>query len=177
MEGLSLTGMPRHFSRRMGSRGSRPILTTYKHIIQLAPASVSAGLRVNTLVTGVDAFSGQTSVTDSATETGRIIEKLDIQLTIANLVNIALNVWVSVQHLRSGQSTIDPRATGGSPQRNQVHLQLLRMVGQSQNQTFHIKFRIPKKFQRVREGDLWVLGVNADQTATHALQCIYVDKK
>jgi len=177
MVGRKVIGMPRHFSRRMGRRSIRPIVTTYKHIIQIAPASVSSGLNVNTLVTGIDAFSGQTSVTDSGVETGRIIEKLDIQFTITNLVNVALNCWVSIQHLRSGQSTIDPRATGGSPQRNQVHLQLLRNIGQSQNQTFHIKFRIPGKFQRVREGDLWVFGVNADQTATHALQCIYVDKK
>jgi len=67
----------------------------------------------------------------------------------------------------------DLLSVGGDPIRNQVHLQLLRMLGANQNVNFHIKFKVPKQFQRVREGDFWLLVTESDVVTNSAWQFIY----
>jgi hypothetical protein len=124
------------------------------------------------MVSGVDNYTGP-SAANNEVPTGAVVKYIDIQGAVTNLVSQSAYVWVSIEHLRSGQVVTDPRATGGSPQRNQIHLQLLRMIGKDQNQNFHIKFKIPSKFQRVREGDSWQLVINSDVVTGQAWQMIY----
>lgn len=152
--------------------GPRAPIQSYKQIRQDAPASVGAGTNTYSMVVGVDSYTGP-SAQNNEVPTGAVIAAIDIQGTVSNLVSVTMNTWVSIQHIRSGQAAISPRATGGDPQRNQVHLQLLRSTGKDQNQNFHIKFKVPKRFGRVREGDVWQLVTNSDQTHTEAWQTIY----
>ncbi len=123
---------------------------------------------------GVDSVAaGQTSVTDGGVPTGSVILGFDIQISMQNLVNIAAFVWVTVQRLDSGQAAVDAQAVGGDPQRNQVHLQLQRSLGQNQNRDFVVPFKVPKRFQRVKEGSVWVVTVKCDAIRTEAVQIIY----
>ncbi len=168
--------MARRYSRRRSSpRVVRNPVQSYKKVLNFAPASRAAAASVTvTMATGTDSVAaGQTGPTDSAVPTGSMITSIDIQASFANLVGIASFLFLTVQHLRSGQGNIDPQAIGGDPQRNQVHLQLQRSLGMNQNRDFHIRFKIPKKYQRVREGDLWRLVTKGDTIRTDAYQIIY----
>ncbi len=164
--------MPRHF-RRMGSR-PRQVIQSYKKILQFAPTALAAGKVDRACTTGVDSVAaGQTGVTDSNVPTGAVVTKINIQGAISNLISQNAFSWVSMQRVHSGQSTIDPRVTGGDPQRNQVHYQSLRMIGQNQNVNYNFTFKVPKKFQRVRDGDQWQFVTNSDVITTQAFQVIY----
>lgn len=138
----------------------------------MAPASYVAGQTNFIMVNGVDNYSGP-SAANNEVPTGAIVTGIDIQGSVTNLVAISAYVWISIQQVRSGQSAISPRSAGGDPQRNQVFRQLTRMLGKDQNNNWHIKFRIPKKFQRVREGDNWILTVESDQINGENWQFIY----
>lgn len=163
--------------RRRRSQRLRPrnVTQSFKKVLNQAPQSRSAAVQTDiTMVTGTDSVAaGQTGVTDSQVPTGSIIEKLSIQIGVTNLVSISSFVWLTIQHLRSGQSVVDAQAVGGNPQRNQVHLQLQRTVGQNQNRDFSINFKIPKKYQRVREGDKWIVSLKGDTVRTDAYMTIY----
>ncbi len=159
--------------RRRRSRAPRPVTQSYKQIINKAPASVAAGTQSNVLMSqGLDDYAGP-GASFALVPTGARIEKFDIQISMANLVTIASFVWITVQHLRSGQTAIDNQAVGGNPQRNQVHLQIQRSLGQFQNRDIVIPFRIPAKYQRVREGDEWRVSIKCDTIRTEAIQVIY----
>ncbi len=161
------------YPRRRRRSRPRAVIQSYKQLIQNAPAShAAATIDVNTMAIGVDSYTGPTAANNEV-PTGAIIEKFDIQIAVQNLVNIASFVWVSIQHLRSGQAAINPRAAGGSPQRNQVHLMLHRCVGMNQNINFHIPFKVPRKYQRVREGDVWQVTVESQNIWTDSSQIIY----
>lgn len=165
---------------RHGYRGSRrgsmrPVIQSFKYVVEEAPASVAAGA-TNTLkmIEGEDsAAAGQTGVTDVKIPTGSIVKAINIDFSAANLVNIAGFVWVSIQKVRSGQSTISPRIVGGNPQRNQVFYQRMFGVGLNQNSNFHKLFKIPPKFQRMSDGDKWNLVTNSDIIRTECAEFIY----
>ncbi len=145
--------MPRHFRRRMAMR---PNIKSYKKILYFAPVSVVPGLTNDILVTGADSLSpGQANQTDGLVPTGSNLKLLDIQFNMINTSQQTVSIVMSLQHLRAGQSAIDPRIQGGNPQRNQVHFTKSLFVGENQQVNTHIRFRVPNKFQRVREGDVW----------------------
>lgn len=149
------------------------VTQSYKHIRNIAPASIAAGTQTAHLMAqGVDNYVGP-GANNNQVPTGAIVTGFDIQVGFANLVSIASFVWVTVQHLRSGQTAIDNQGVGGNAQRNQVHLQLQRTLGQNQNRDFHLNFKIPKKYQRVREGDEWRICLKSDTIRTEAVQIIY----
>lgn len=163
--------------RRSGRRSSRlgSVIQSYKKVLNHAPASVAAATQSNkSISTGVDSVAaGQTSVTDAQVPTGSIIKFVEIQLSVQNLVNVAAFGHVAIQLLHSGQGQVAPNASGGSAQRNQVfHLDMFS-VGQNQNVNRKYRFKIPPKFQRVREGDTWQISFTCDQIRTEAYQMIY----
>lgn len=164
----------RTFSRRMGRRsGLGNVIQSYKQIKQQAPASVGAGTRTDiTFVNTVDNYTGP-GAGNNEVPTGAVVKYVDIQLGFENLVNIASFVWISIQKVHSGQTVVDPRAAGGNAQRNQIYKQLLRCVGQNQNVNVPIRFKIPSKFQRCREGDKWIVTMESDTIRTEAGQIIY----
>ncbi len=166
----------RHFGgRRRRTGGPTRIIQSIKNVVEDAPGSVAASTtNPITIVEGEDSVAaGQTTVTDVKIPTGSVIKVINISLGLQNLVNIACFAWVAIMQLHSGQSSISPRIVGGNPLRNQVHFQKMFCVGQNQNVNFHKAFKIPTRFQRVRDGDKWVLVINADQVTTQAAEFVY----
>ncbi len=152
-----------------------PVIQSYKKVLNFAPTSRAASTKLNQiLTTGTDSVAaGQTGVTDSAVPTGAVIKYIEISFSVANLVNVSQFFWYTIQMVHTGQSSVAPRVVGGNAQRNQVFHQVQFMVGQSQNSNHMFRFKIPKKFQRVREGDKWQLVFESDQVFTEACQVIY----
>lgn len=160
--------------RRRRSIAPRQVIQSYKNVGNVSPASVSAGTQTNHIMTfGVDNYAGPTAGQNYQVPTGAVVKYIDVQVALQNLVNIASFAWVTIQHMRSGQSPVDAQSVGGNAQRNQVHLQLQRCIGQNQNVNLHLKFKVPRKFQRVREGDVWYITTKSDTIRTEAVQFIY----
>ncbi len=164
----------RHF-RRMGRRsGSRPLRKTYKKVLNFAEASFAAGLRGEVFVSGADSVAiGQTSGTDATVPTGARVTFLEVQFPVTNAVDQTAYINCSIQYVLSSQSVVDPDGVGGNPRRNQVLHQELFSVGFNQNSTHKFKFRIPKIFQRVREGMTWQLVWSNSNTVNRRIQVIY----
>ncbi len=166
-----------NYSRRSGRRSGSPrsVVQSFKKVINHAPASRTATtIHVFNISTGVDSVAaGQTSVTDVNVPTGSIIKYVEIQYSISQLVSQAAYFWVTIQRLDSGQAQISGRTVGGNPQRNQVLKQLQLVVGKDQNSNHVWKFKVPKRFQRVREGSKWLLTIESDVVHNSAIQHIY----
>ncbi len=152
-----------------------PVIQSYKKVLNFAGTSQSSGTKISKLlIKGQDSVAaGQTGVTDANVPTGCIVKYIDITLCVTNLVAISFFHHLTIQHIHSGQGTIDPDVVGGNPQRNQVFHQALFSVGKEQNSTHIYRFKIPKKFQRVREGDEWVLVTKGSAVYTDIAQVIY----
>ncbi len=164
----------RHYRRR--SMGPRTVIQTYKKVINEAPTSRAAGASINhVLSNGVDSLAqGQTGPSDALVATGSVITNFNINYCTMNLADTVCFLHFSVQQLRSGQAnTINPNVVGGNPQRNQVFFQALRSVGPNQNMNIAINFKIPKKYQRVREGDFWFVTILGTAIHTDTIQTIY----
>jgi len=163
--------------RRRTRRMSRmaPVIQSYKKVLNFAPASRLAATDIPFLIAvGADSIAaGQTGVTDNIVPTGCIIKFVEIQFSVENLLSTACFQHICIQHLRATQSAISPLVVGGNPQRNQVHYQLMFSIGEQQNSNHVWRFKIPKKYQRVREGDAWTLTTNASGVTTSACQMIY----
>ncbi len=151
-----------------------PPIQSFKKSINHVSASFTAGFQQEVLATGVDSIAaGQTTLTDGNVPTGSLIKYIEIQLAIANVVEAACFVNVAIQYRLSTQTAVDPDLVGGNPQRNQVLHQELFSVGGFQNSTHKFKFKIPKKFQRMREGQIWTLAWRNSATVSREVQAIY----
>ncbi len=164
--------MPRHYRRRSAPQA---IVQSFKKVLNFAPAGHSAGLKIdNVLALGTDSVAaGQTGVTDPAVPTGSIIKAFVIQYAVSNLVGVSAFQHISIQSLKPSQGSISPNVVGGNPQRNQVYFQSMRVVGPNQNANYNFVFKVPKKYQRVREGDNWLFTVLNTAAVTDSLQVIY----
>ncbi len=167
--------MYRRGSRGGRRRGMKAVIQSYKKVINHAPASTAAGVnRDMILVTGVDSVAaGQTSVTDSSVPTGAIVKFIDIKLVVGNSTLANVFCHVAIMYTLTGQGVVSPLTVGGSALRNQVLHQDMFAVQQSQNTNKLYRFKIPKQFQRVREGRVWRIIVNADLLTSSAVQAIY----
>ncbi len=161
----------RGFRRRSGPR---PVVRTYKKIINFAPASYAAGFNNQVFLTGVDSVAiGQTSVTDGNCPTGSKMKYVEVQFCVSNVVSVATYVNCTLQYKLAGQSFVSPDTQGGDPQRNQtLHMDLFS-VGSNQNSTHKFKFKIPGKFQRIRDGMQWSLTWSNNNTVNNKTQIIY----
>ncbi len=166
------------YHRRRGRRTGmvRPnTIRSYKKVLDFAPASHAASTKIEFLLSeGVDSISpGQSTVLDATVPTGAIITEFIIQLSVQNILDASVFNWWNIQRLHSGQTKVNPRVVGGNPQRNQVFRQSLRSLGQHQNRDYSMVFKIPKKYQRVREGDKWELVNECDGAWADVMQVIY----
>ncbi len=164
------------FRRRRSMRMSAPrqVIQSYKKVLNFAPVSQGAGSRNINLAFGVEnATVGQTSVTDDDVPTGCIIKSFTIQVAYGQIVGGAVFMNWSIQKLHANQSAIASNVIGGNPQRNQVFKQGLVQLGLNQTFTQTIHFKIPPKFQRMREEDKWVLQLENSNTVVEAVQVIY----
>ncbi len=167
----------RHFrGSRGGRRGNMPRNSTRssKFIVDEASASETTGLQVFQMAIGEDnATLGQTSAVDTGVPTGSKITKLDIRCSYASLVNVATFIHWAIELRLSGQASLNPLAQGGNPLRTIVMLSGIRSVGQNQNQDIHIVYKIPPKFQRMKDGAQWQWTTNNSQITTAVKQVVY----
>lgn len=168
----------RMYSR--GFRGSRrrssprAIIKSYKKVIFLADAGFTAGFHNDFIASGIDAIAaGQTSATDINVPTGSIIKQFEVQFACSNIVSGNNYVNCSIQYALANQSHINPDVVGGNSQRNQVLHMDNFSVGADQNSTHKFKFKIPKKFQRLREGMVWSLVWSNNASLNRQTQIIY----
>ncbi len=159
----------------MGRRnGPRPFVKTFKKVINSGQVSVTSGLNTENLALGVDALApGQTTVTDPNCPTGSRIRYMEIQFACVNLTAGAVMINASIQYTLSGQVGIDPNLAGGHQQRNQILYQIMYSAGPDQNANRVFRFKIPPKFQRLKEGMTWRLMWNNSGTVTRVVQTIY----
>ncbi len=153
----------------------RPVIKSFKKVLNFAPASYVSSTKINRIITtGTDGASAdQASVTDPTIPTGAIVKYFEIQTSFVNLASTTSFINVAIELLRSGQSSIDPRLVGGDPIRNQVFYQLQFNVGKDQNSNHVFRFKIPKKYQRVRAGDKWIFVFVSNAVGSESTQIIY----
>lgn len=154
----------------------RPVIQSYKKVLNEGPVSAPADINVFNISEGEDSVAaGQTGPADVSVPTGSVMKYFELQHAVGNTgtTNDVAFVHVSIQHLHKDQSIVDPAAVGGNKKRNQVMFQQLFQIGldESNNRTY--KYKIPKSFQRVREGDTWIFVFRTDSVLTSAIQCIY----
>ncbi len=153
-----------------------PMIRTFKKVLNFAPASHGAGVKVNfDLVQGVDSSTaGQTSATDPVVPTGARVTYIEIQYGVVNLAAAACFVHTSMQSRLSGQSaTVAPNVGGGDDQRNQVYHQEMRSIGQNQNATFVYKWKVPRRIQRIRDASIFSFVILGTTAITDSCQVIY----
>lgn len=163
----------RHFRR--ARRSFRPLVKTYKKVLDYAPASRVAATNIEfTISTGVDSLAiGQGGVTDELIPTGSRLQLIHIDVPFGYTAAATAFFWLSIQLIHTGQSSVNPRVVGGNAQRNQVMFQKMFMLGSNQNLLWHKDFKIPKRFQRVREGDKWMIVYQSDVAHASGAQIIY----
>lgn len=161
--------------KRSTMRSARNVIQSYKKVLNFAPASHAASTQIaNVLTNGVDSVAaGQTGPTDANIPTGAIVTEIEIQYSVTNLVSVSAFLHLTIQRVHFGQGAIAGNAVGGNAQRNQVHYQCMKSLGQNQNNNYVFKFKVPKKFQRVRESDTWIFSTLCDQIWTDSIQVIY----
>ncbi len=167
--------MPRHYRRRSRMSSLGNVIRSYKKVLDFAPASRVASTVIEfEMTSGVDSIGpGQGGVSDPTVPTGAMVKGFNIDIPFGYTGTATAFIWMSIQHLRANQSVISPRVIGGNSQRNQVFFQKLVMLGENQNLSFHMRFKIPPKFQRVREGDKWIFAYESDVAHASGAQIIY----
>ncbi len=152
-----------------------PVIQSFKKVLNFGPVSLAVGLGSFTAVKGVDSVAaGQTGVSDPDVPTGSIVKYIEFQHAIGqHLSDSPAFINIAIERLEDGQAIVNPAVVGGNPRRNQVFFQALFQLGKFQNFNRVYRFKIPKKFQRVREGTTWSFNVNSDLIGTQALQIIY----
>lgn len=149
------------------------MVQSYKQVINQPEASRAANVTHSQVLTlGVDNYTGP-SANKTEVPTGALVKYIEIQFAPVNLVSVANNCHISIELLRSGQTVTNPRSVGGDPQRNQVHYQMLYNLAQNQNENRVVKFKVPPRFQRVREGDSWTFNRITTAVFTDTIQVIY----
>ncbi len=163
-----------------GSRGSRrrsgpkAVVQSFKKVILFVDASYGAGFNNQVIVTGIDSVAaGQTGKTDTNVPTGSIVRFFEVQFAANNATGVPAYINCTIQYILSGQNFVDPDLIGGHAQRNQVLHMDLFSVGQNQNSTHKFKFKIPPKFQRVREGMKWAMVWGNTASINNKTQIIY----
>ncbi len=147
-----------------------------KYIVNIAGASESAGLVAHTIINGADNTTlGQASITDVGVPVGSKVTQIEIFMPKVNLGAGSANfVTWTIQRTESGQSIVSPITSGGNPLRKNIMLTGLVGHGAGQNSSLHIKFKVPPKFQRIADGNVWSI-VN-DNTAAISAQYQFIYK-
>ncbi len=165
--------MPFHTRRRRNYSRNLQVIQSYKQISVDGPASRAAATTINhQLLTGVDNYTGP-SAANSEVPTGAKVMSILIMACFTNLVSVSALLHLNVQLLRTGTPGVTPGAIGGVNTRNTVIFTHMVFLGQDQNSNFVWRLKIPKIYQRIREGDLWQIRYRADTVFASATQTIY----
>lgn len=167
----------RHFRGFRGSRrnsGTKPVVKSYKKVLNVLEAGYAAGFRTIAIATGTDAIaSGQTSITDAAVPTGSIIKYVEVQFSLTNVTSANIYVNTTFGYRLAGQVVVDPVLIGGNNKRNQIIHMSQNGIGTNQNFNRTFRFKIPKQFQRLREGMLWDFTWRNNASVNAQTQVIY----
>ncbi len=159
--------------RRRNFSQNLQVIQSYKQISVDGPASRAAATTiVHTFVNGIDNYVGPTG-TNNAVPTGAKIMSIIIFASFTNLVSISSLMHLNVQMRRGGIAGVTPGNVGGAAQRNTVIFTDMKFLGQNQNSNFIYRLKIPKMFQRIREGDSWEIRYQTDSVFASATQVIY----
>lgn len=163
----------RYRKKGMYRKLARVPVQSFKQIGIDGPASRAAATNiVSTLSNGLDNYAGPTA-NNYEVPTGAIIKSINVQCCLMNLVSQVTNVVVSLQLKRDGQSVVTPNAQGGNAGRNRVFYTKQLFIGKDQQNNLEWNFKIPKKYQRVRETDQWSLVMRGDTVFSSVVQWIY----
>ncbi len=126
------------------------------------------------LVTGADNDSlGQSTGTDTVIPTGAKVKQINIMTCWGSITGVSTFLHWSIQHVKSSQSVISPILVGGNPLRNNVMMQGMICIGDRQNATLDIKYKIPKPFWRLKDGEKWILVTLCSTNVDTVKQAVY----
>ncbi len=145
-----------------------PIIS-YKNIVVDGPASRAAATNID----HVFALGADSATVNGSIQTGSKIMSVLIFASFQNLVAIALTLHLNVGIIRGASTFPTPGAVGGTINRNQVFFTHQAMIGKEQNNNFVFRLKIPKIYQRVREGDQLILRYRGDAVFSSVTQVIY----
>lgn len=154
----------------------RPRSHTFKKIIYNAGASIAAGTKNdhNIIATVDNITPKQTTNIDVDVPTGSIVTDIYCWVSFANLVSIASFASLTIQQVLANQAgTVNPFTMGGNAQRNQIFYTKFFSLGKDQNVNCMVHFKVPKKYQRMREGTLWRATTNCETIRSEASMMIY----
>jgi len=147
---------------------------TFKKVINHLAVGTTLVTNYNIAV-GVDSTAmGQTSITDPNVTTGGRIRAIKICTSASNLNTVGIECAVCLQYLLPSQASVDPLAIGGSNQRNQVLKTWHKGLAQDDSLNINEWVKIPKKFQRLKEGMIWRITISTNGVArTESSMFIY----
>ncbi len=152
--------------------GMQPI-QSFKQVAVDGPASRAAATNIiHTILLGVDNYTGP-GAGNNAVPTGAKVMSIVIMAAFTNLVSVSALLHFDVQCFRSGSPVVTPGSVGGDPNRNQIIHTRMVFLGQNQNSNWMFRIKIPKQYQRIREGDAFQIVYRADAVFASATQVIY----
>ncbi len=148
-------------------------IQSYKQVSVDGPASRAAATNIShQLLIGVDNYSGPTA-NNNEVPTGAKVMSMFIMMTFSNLVSVSALLHLHIQCTRAGIVIITPGAVGGNTARNTVIHTDMFFIGKEQNTRILLRLKIPRIYQRIREGDQFFLVYRADAVFASATQVIY----
>ncbi len=155
-------------------RPPRGSTRSVKYVVDEAQGTSGVAKAVFILAVGVDnATLGQTGATDVSVPTGGKIKQINIMSCWGSITGVSTFLHWSIQRILSGQSSLDPTTVGGNPFRRNVMMQGMQCIGDKQNATVDIKYKIPKKFWRLADGDQWAFVTKSSTNVDTVKQAIY----
>ncbi len=143
--------------------------------MEVAGASEAAGLQAHTMASGKDlGVLGQTGVTDAEVPVGAKIVLFDIRMPKVNLgAGTANFIHWSIQRTEVGQAIQNPITAGGDPKRTNILLSGVIGLGAGQNNSLHIRYKVPKRYQRIKDGNVWSLVMNNGLAVSAIYEIVY----
>ncbi len=155
-------------------RPPRGATRSAKYVIDEPQATSGVTLAQFILAVGTDnAVIGQTSGLDNNVPTGAKIKQLNIMSCWGSITGVSTFLHWSIQRVLSGQANLDPTLVGGNPLRKNIMMQGMLCIGDKQNAPLDIKYKIPKKFWRLGDGDKWVFVTKSSTNVDTVKQCVY----
>ncbi len=148
-------------------------IQSYKQVTVDGPASrAAATIIIHDVLLGVDNYTGP-GASNSEVPTGAKVMSFLLMATYSNLVAVSSLMHFHVQFRRSGTAVVTPGVVGGNPLRNTVTTTRMFFIGKEQNTTMVILVKVPRIYQRIREGDIWSILYSSDTVFASATQAIY----
>ncbi len=160
-------------NRRRFRPALRPIIQSYKQVTVDGPASRAAATTIfHNLVVGTDNYTGP-SAANNEVPTGAKVFGILILASFTNLVSVSALLHFNVFCNRSGGIFPIPGAVGGDANRNKIIYTDMKFLSKDQNNNVRLFIKIPRIYQRIREGDSITIMYQVDAVFASATQAIY----